>query len=185
METGRYKNWGLLAVNGIVAILFGCLMLFFTREVIQTIVFYFGLVIAIGGAILALVSFRNIQKDKGTALILVESILMIAIGCVVMFTPQQSLNFFLVLVGIWLIIIGIAQLIVLMNVGTSLGSRNILLVNSLLTLSIGVLLIFHPFAVATWTGKIIGLVSILFGALMIYLSLQLRLMKKTSAEGNP
>ncbi len=181
METVRYKNWGLLAVNGVVAILFGCLMLFFSAEVIQTIVFYFGLVIAVSGALMALIAFRNIQKDKSSGLLLVEAILMIAIGCVIMFSPKESLNFFLVLVGIWLILIGIAQLIVLMRAGNQLVSRNVMLVNALVTLGIGVLLIFHPFEMATLAGKIIGVVAMLFGALMIYLAFQLSTVKKSES----
>src|SRR5512138_3374604 len=140
MEKKGYKNWGLLAINGIIAILFGCLMLFFTEELIKTIVFYFGLVLAIAGVILAFIAYRNIKNDKGSALLMVEAIATLAIGVMVMVSPETSLNFFLVLAGIWAVLIGVAQLVVLINVGGVFASKNLLLINALLTAAIGVLL---------------------------------------------
>ena len=49
METKSYKNRWFLAVNGVIAILFGLLLLLFTKEIILSVVFFAGLAIALGG----------------------------------------------------------------------------------------------------------------------------------------
>jgi uncharacterized membrane protein HdeD (DUF308 family) len=185
METKGYKNWGLLAINGLIAILFGCLMLFSTGETINIVVRYFGLVLVVSGVVLAFIAYRNIKNDKGSVLLLLEAVATLAIGVMLMVSPENSLNFFLVLTGIWAVLIGIAQLVVLINVGSLFTSRNILLVNALLTAAIGVLLIFHPFAVATLVCKLVGIAAILFGTLMIYLALLLRSVRKPPAGVKP
>jgi uncharacterized membrane protein HdeD (DUF308 family) len=185
METKGYKNWGLLAINGIIAILFGFLMLFTTEEMIKTIVFYFGLLLGVAGVVLAFIAYRNIKNDKGSVLLLLEAVATLAIGIMLMVSPESSLNFFLVLTGIWAVLIGVAQLVVLINIGNLFTSRNLLLLNALLTAGIGVLLIFHPFAMATVVAKVVGFAAMLFGVLMIYLALLLRSVRKPSAEVKP
>ena len=51
METKPYKNWWFLACNGLFAILFGFMLIFFTAEVIRSAMFIVGLIIAVLGLI--------------------------------------------------------------------------------------------------------------------------------------
>lgn len=174
MEKIRYKNWWFLAVNGCVFILFGILMLFFTQETILTMINYFGIILLAGGAILLLVGINNIRKDKSAAMILVEAIASIAIGLALLFFPQATVALFLMLIGIWAIIIGIIQLVIIVNIKGVLANKNVLLVNGLLTIALGVFLLFNPFEWAVFMGKIIGFCSALFGILLVYFSIILR-----------
>ena len=66
MEKKRYSNWWFLALNGIIAILFGLLILLYTQEVIKTLVFYFGVVILLTGLALLGTAILNLKKrEKG------------------------------------------------------------------------------------------------------------------------
>ena len=178
METRQFKNWWFLAVNGCIFLLFGLLILFFTQEVIKTILMYFGIVMLAGGAILLLAGVNNIRRDKSAAMILVEAVAAIAIGIALILFPQASMSLFLIMIGIWAIIIGIIQLVIIVNVKGTVPGKNLLLVNGLLTVALGVALLFNPFQWAVFLVKIIGFFAALFGVLLVYFSFVLRRLKR-------
>lgn len=183
METKRFKNWWFLAVNGLILIILGGLLLFFTKESIQTMIKYIGALLLAGSAILLFIGINNIRKDKSAAMILIEAISCIAFGLALLLFPQPTLNLFLMLIGIWAIIIGIIQLVIIVNIKGALANKNILLINGLMTISLGIFLLFKPFEWAMFMGKIIGICAALFGTLLVYFSLVLRSHKSGPPNG--
>jgi uncharacterized membrane protein HdeD (DUF308 family) len=174
METRVYKNWWILAANGLIAVLFGLLLLGFTEKVITTIIFYFGIVILISGLILVALAIRNIKKDKGSLMIILEAVITIALGVIIVIQPSESLKLFLTLVGIWAIIIGIVQLVILINIKQALNNKNILLISALVTIGLGIALLFAPLSFVMGILKVLGVISLALGILMIYFSFVLR-----------
>ncbi len=174
METRAYKNWWILAANGLIAVLFGLLLLGFTQEVIKTIVIWFGAIVLICGLGLVALSIRNIRQDKGSLVIILEAVITIAIGLVILVKPGDSLDLFLTLIGIWAIVIGIIQLVILINIKEAVSQRNLLLVNALVTIGLGAVLIFFKGIFASFLVTVIGILSLALGILMIYFSFLLR-----------
>jgi uncharacterized membrane protein HdeD (DUF308 family) len=181
METRRFKNWWFLAVNGCIFTIFGFLILFFTEEAIKTILLYFGVLMLAGGAVMLLAGINNIRRDKAGAMILVESIVAMAIGIALVFFPEASVAVFLIMIGIWIIIMGIIQLVIIVNIRGEIANKNLLLINGLLTIALGAVLLFNPFQWALFLIKIIGAFAALFGILLIYFSLVLRKIKPREA----
>ena len=177
MEKKQFKNWWFLAVNGCIFVIFGILILFFTQEFIKTMLLYFGIVMLAGGAILLIAGINNIRQDKSGAMILIESIAGLAIGIALIFFPQSSVSLFLIMIGIWAIIIGIIQLVIIVNVKGVIGHKTLHLLNGLLTIALGVVLLFNPFLWALFLIKIIGVFAALFGIFLVYFSFVLRAVK--------
>ena len=174
MVEKKFKNWWFLAVNGIIFILFGLMVLFNTNEAIQAMIKYFGACLLVLGVILLIVGINNFRKDKQSGLVLFESIAVIAIGLVLAFFPDASVNLFMILVGVWFVIMGIVQLAILATLRDFSSFKNGLLINGLLTLGLGISLFFHPFSWAVFLVKIIGILAVLFGILLIWFSFLLR-----------
>ena len=124
-----------------------------------------------------LTGINNIRRDKAGAMILVESIVAVAIGIGLIFFPEVFAKLFLIMIGIWAIIIGIVQLVIMVNIKGEIANKNILLINGLLTIALGAVLLFNPFLWAIFLVKMIGVFAALFGILMIYFSLVLRRVK--------
>ena len=177
METKRFKNWWFLAVNGCIFALFGVLMLFFTQEFIKTVLLYFGIVMLVGGVILLIAGINNIRRDKSATMILVESIVALAIGIALIFFPEASTKVFLIMIGIWAIIIGIIQLVIIVNFKGEIANKNLLLLNGLLTIALGVALLFNPFQWGIFLIKVIGAFAAIFGFLLVYFAFVLRRFK--------
>ncbi len=174
METKPNKNRWFLAINGIIAILFGLLLLLFSQEIILGIVFYLGLAIALGGLLFLFIAINNLKKDKNIGILILQSIFSFVIGVGIMFFNKGSLQIFFLLLGIWAIILGILQLVILWNVKRNLSNKNIILFNGLLTIALGIVMILEKDTVGAFIIKVIGVLAILLGIIMIYLSIIIR-----------
>lgn len=80
MESKLFKNWWLLAVNGIIAILVGILLLFTTPEFINTIVRIIGLVVLVGGVVLLITALYYLKKDRSVLMMMIQYVASITIG---------------------------------------------------------------------------------------------------------
>ena len=179
MAITRFKNWWFLAVNGILFLLFGFLVILNTREAIEAMIKIFGYAMLGIGILVMIFGINNFRKDKQAGLILFESIAVIAIGLILGFFPQASIQLFMILAGIWIVIMGIIQLAVLATLREAPKLKNGLLINGLLTLALGIALFFDPFSWAVFLVKMIGVLALLFGILLIIFSFLLqKAMKK-------
>jgi uncharacterized membrane protein HdeD (DUF308 family) len=177
MATRKFSNWWFLAINGVIFTLFGILIVMLTEEAIKTLLLYIGFMMFAVGGILLVVGINQVRKDKSAAMLLIEAIASLAIGIALVFFPQSSVELFLILIGIWAIIIGIIQLVVIVNIKGVVASKNIIMINALLTIGLGVALLFNPFSWALFIVKIIGILAALFGVLLIYFSFVLKSLK--------
>jgi len=177
METRTYKNWWLLTLNGMISLLFGLMLLLSTEAFILSIILYFGIILLVIGTILLIISVNYLKKNHKAAMILFQSIFCTAIGLAITLSPQANiLRFFFLLFGVWAIAVGIFQIAILVNAAKNLSNKNIVLFNGLLTMAMGVLLCFRfsYFDHVDFLSRILGFLAILFGLVMIYLSVNLR-----------
>jgi uncharacterized membrane protein HdeD (DUF308 family) len=56
----------------------------------------------------------------------------------------------------------------------------VMLINGLLTVVLGIVIVYHPFDIADAIGKLVGIFSIVFGITMIYLSFVIRKAVRTA-----
>lgn len=174
MEKQKFSNWWFLALNGAVFAVFGLLILFFTEEFIKTILLWFGIAALVAGGVLLFAGINNIRRDKAGAMVLMEAIIALATGLALIFFPEASVALFLILIGIWAIITGIIQLVLLVNLKGQVTGKNLFLLNGLLTVLLGVALLFNPFGWGVFLVKLTGLAALLFGAVLIWFGLSVR-----------
>ena len=174
METKTFKSWWFLILNGLVAIVFGLMLLLMTKETIEKMVMFFGLFVILCGVILFLSGIIKMKNRSNAGWILIQAITTLTIGLIIIIHPGNSLSFFLIFIGIWAMVAGVMQLALLVVVKKKFPGKTILLANGLLTLALGIFLFFHPFEFATFVAKLIGLFSILFGIMMIWFSVSVR-----------
>jgi uncharacterized membrane protein HdeD (DUF308 family) len=171
METKTFKNWWLLTVNGLISAFVGLVMLLCTEAFVNAVIFYFAIILLASGAILLIASIYNIRKEKNVGMILLQSIAAVTIGLIMLLAPGDVvLHSFFLLIGVWAIVAGVFQLAVLVNAGKTLANKNIILINGLLTIALGVFLCLKPIVFATFVARLLGILAVLFGIIMIYLS---------------
>lgn len=162
-------NWSLYVINGVIAMLFGLLAIAVPRETIKTLALYFGLLVLAGGIFLLLLSIRNIKNKKPYSVQLVQAILAILIGLIIIFLPGETVQVFLVLIGIWAAIAGMTQIIVAVRMKGVIANHGLFTLNGIITLIFGLLLFFNPMAMAAFFMTLIGILALVAGILLVYL----------------
>ncbi|MBE9481980.1 MAG: DUF308 domain-containing protein [Bacteroidetes bacterium] len=174
MEEKKFKKWWVLAVNGLIALLLGILIISTPATTLIIIGKYFGLVILVGGLILLFTAFYNIKKEKSYGLILIESVITIILGILILIYTRKTLEIFVILIGIWAIIIGISQLAILIDKNYYTSGKYLFLFNGLLTVVLGVFMLFNPFAMGQFFITLAGIGAIVFGILLILFAFKIK-----------
>lgn len=173
MTTKGITNWWALAFNGIIALLFGLMAIFSPVDTFKVIIMYFGIVMLIIGVAMFIGVYTSMKNKLNYGNDLITSIITIGLGIVLTFFTQRSLEIFAIVVGVWAIILGISQLIIMMNIQSS-GDKKILLINGIITLAFGVLLFFNPFTLASIFIVLTGVLSVIIGVILIAVAIKIK-----------
>jgi len=158
----KSNRWFLL-INGIVLALFGVGMLFYRGEAMHTLLRYAGFVMLAGGAVMLVAGINNIRRDRSGVFFVLEALVALAAGITVLFFPDVSVSVFVLMTGIWCLILGVIELVVIVNRSGGPRIRNIFLLAGLLTLALGVALFFNPFQWPLLLLRLLGAVALLCG----------------------
>jgi uncharacterized membrane protein HdeD (DUF308 family) len=170
----KQSNWLTFLINGIIALIIGLLLLFVPNETILTITKYFAILLMIAGVVLLSVAIRNLRSDLPYILLMAEAVAAILIGLLLIIYTRQSLEMFVILMGIWALIIGIVQMILAVRLKEKIGNYSLLLINGILTAALGIMLFFNPFQSLIVLGYIVGVLAVGVGILLIYFSVRIK-----------
>lgn len=170
----KQSNWLTFLVNGIIALIIGILLLFVPAETILTLTRYFGVFLLIAGIVLLVISIRNLRSEQPYILLLTEALVAILIGALLVIYTRKSLEMFVILMGIWALIIGIVQVILSLRMKEKISNYAILLINGLLTALMGLLFFLNPFESVIFLGYVVGILALGVGVLLIYFAFKLK-----------
>jgi len=173
------RNWWIFTLNGLIAIFYGLLALFAPEETTVIIAKYSGLVILLSGLIMLAVAVNRIRQNLPYGVLLTQSIIAIVLGSLIVIYTQQTISFFITMLGLWAILIAVLLLVILVNLGNDLANKNMLLVNALFSLIFGVILLINPYNSAQALVIISGILALGFGVILIWFSVQLRHLGKS------
>ncbi len=179
MKTNLHKNWWVLTVNGVLAVLFGGLALFATEAMLLSISMYFGLLVLVGGVILLLGAFNQKQKKKNYSLMLTEGLISIILGILIMIFPGQTLKLFLIFIGVWALLLGIFKIYIAIAMRKIIEFWYLIIGGGLLLLGIGFLLLLDPAYVAGFVLQVVGAIFVILGIMLIYFSFVIKNSKIT------
>jgi len=178
MNSNPFSNWWSIAVNGIIALLYGILAIFIPGETILTIIIWFGIVVLVVGVAMLIGVINNIRNKLPYGTDLLWAILTIVIGGVLTFYTQRSIEIFVIIIGLWAILVGAVQLYLMTKLDSSDKSRNTFLINGVLTVIFGVVLFFNPFTSAKALLILTGIIAFIIGIVMIIISLKMKSLSK-------
>jgi len=174
MNSNTYSiNWWVLAFNGIIALLFGLMAIFAPEDTLKVIVMYFGIIMLIIGIAMLFGVYSSMKNKLNYGTDLVSALITVALGVVLAFFTEKSLEIFVIVVGIWAIMLGVGQLLIMSTV-QSKGDKQFLLFSSLFTIAFGVLLFFNPFASAPIFVVLIGIMAAVIGIILISFAFKLK-----------
>jgi len=178
MEALKNK-WFLLMANATIAIIIGLIFLFVPEETLATIGFAAGIIVLLSGLFLVFGAFSYAKKGQNMIFWLVEGLINLSLGIILIINPAWLIQFLLILIGLWALILGVYQLFTGFMHSKEIKNATLLKINGLAAAVIGLILLLKPEMVASFIIQLLGVISILIGAIMMYFAF---MMKKAAKD---
>ncbi len=168
------KKWILILINASLIIVIGFILLLVPIELLKSLVFIIGTVIAFIGLVLIFGAFNYARENKNMIFWLFQGLFNMVVGGIVMFFPEASIKFLLILAGLWAIVLGVYQFSIGLFSQYEIKGKIWHKTNGFLAIIIGLILIFAPELFMGLMLAVFGLLLILIGGGMVYLALLLK-----------
>ncbi|NRQ33885.1 HdeD family acid-resistance protein [Nonomuraea sp. NN258] len=169
---GFSRNWWLLLVRGIAAVVFGVLALFWPAITVLVLVICFGAYAIVSGAFSLFAGFRHGQGSRGW--LIFSGIIGILAGIVAFVWPGITSLALLYLIAFWAIFAGVAEIVAGIQLRKAITNEWMLIVGGILSVIVGVLLIVWPGAGMISLAWLLGIFALLYGITMIVLSFRVK-----------
>lgn len=153
----------LTKLNGILLIIFGLVALFFPGITLKALGIYFALTLLAGGIVMTIGAIRAKKYNPHWYMMLTEGIIGIVISLIIFAAPVLLATAFVVIMGIWAIVLGLIFLFMYLKRSLPTFSNTFLLIISLLSLFLGVFIILDPFESTRIITVLIGIYAVLYG----------------------
>lgn len=168
------KNWWLVLLRGIAGIVFGVLAFAWPGLTLLTLVLLYGAYALVDGVFALATAFTGGAKPIPTWWLIVVGLLGIAAGLLTFLWPGITALVLILFIGAWAIAHGIFEIIGAIQLRHEIDNEWTLILAGALSVLFGILVLAMPGAGALGLVWAIGAYSIVFGALLVGLSLRLR-----------
>jgi uncharacterized membrane protein HdeD (DUF308 family) len=180
MENELARNWWAVLVRGILALILGLLMIFVPPIItVGILVIFIGAYLLVDGifSIIAMISGKTPHRWA----LLAEGIISILFGILVFVWPLMTALVLLYVIAIWAIITGIVEIVYAALHWKQGTGRWLLLVAGIISIILGIIILVQPGAGILALVVFIEVYLILFGIMLIGLSIWLKNLPKAVA----
>lgn len=163
MTSMNLKNFRLSSLYGSLAILFGLIAIIFPDLTIVTLSVIFAIAILTGGIGLVVSLVRRKDSPSKWYILLLEGLIGIVLGVIILINPQSAASFFMVVLGLWVIFIGLILLFTYFKRDLSGTVKVFYLITGIISLVTGLLIIINPFDTTRVITVLIGIYAIGYG----------------------
>ncbi len=174
------KHWWQILLRGIIALIFGIVILAWPGPTLLIFGILFGAFIFVDG-IFTLVAAINYKKGGGRRVwMFVSAIAGILLGLIILVAPTV-IPFLIVilvyLVAAWALITGVMELVYAFQANQDTAIRWMFAISGILSIILGILMFIKPLTGALVIAIVVGAYAVLAGILLIALSIRLRSIK--------
>jgi uncharacterized membrane protein HdeD (DUF308 family) len=167
------RNWWLLLLRGIAAIIFGVLTFVWPGITLLTLVLLYGAYALVDGVLAILAAITGDAPAPRWWLAIV-GLLGILVGILTFAWPGITALVLLLFIAGWAIATGILQIVGAVRLRTEIDNEWLLIASGVLSVIFGLILVVQPGAGALALLYVIGFYAVLYGILLVGLSLRLR-----------
>jgi len=168
------RNWWAVLIRGIAAVIFGILALILPGLTLRVLVALFGAYALVDGVFSIVAAVRAIERRRSFGWLLFEGIVGIIAGLLTFFYPGLTALVLLYFIAAWAILTGISEIVEAIELRQRIHNEWLLVLGGVASIIFGILLFLFPGGGALTIIWLIGIYAIIFGVLLIGLSLRLR-----------
>ncbi len=160
-------NWWLVALQAVVAIIFGLVIIAWPQLSLAIFVYLFGAFVVVYGIFTMGLAFSRRKASVGWWIILLGGFFIMIVGIVTFVYPHVTAQFLAYLVAIWALLVGIIELVHAFSPAVSVAHRWLVALGGLLSLLLGVFLFVRPGSGILSLTWLIGAFCIVYGVLLL------------------
>ena len=171
---GLAKNWWLLLLRGIAAIVFGVLAFAWPGITLLSLVILYGAYALVDGVLSVAAAIGGGGGAAPRWWLVVVGLLGIAAGLLTFFWPQITALVLLMFIGVWALIHGVFEIIGAIRLRKEIDNEWMLILSGALSVLFGAAMLIMPGAGALALIWVIGAYSIIFGILFVGFAFRLK-----------
>jgi uncharacterized membrane protein HdeD (DUF308 family) len=166
---GQY--WWLIALRGVLGIMFGIISFVMPVATILALVIFFSAYMLVDGAFTLYAAYQATRQKKKWGLLVLQGLANIAAGAVAFLWPGLTVLAFVLLLAAWSIVSGCLQLAAAFRIDQG---RWWLVLGGIASVIFGILLVVSPFTGAVVLTWWMGAWAVVFGAFLVVAAFRLR-----------
>ena len=182
-RSGRPDNaasWWVLALRGLVAILFGLAALFWPGLILALLIVLFGLYALVDGVLALIAAFRSSGGGMRRSL-LIEGVIGILFGLIALLWPNHTALALVYIIALWAILSGIARIVMAFMLRREIENEWSIALSGVLSVILGLVLILLPGAGLIAYTWLIGLLALVVGIALIYYAFRVRRQQRSGS----
>jgi len=168
------RNWGWVALRGIVSVLFGLFALAWPGKTLAALIIVWGAFALADGVLSLIHAFRVRDQGKPFWSLVIVGLLGIAAGIVTLVWPAMTAIVLLMFIAAWAFVTGIFEIVAAIRLRKEIENEWLLGLSGLLSVVFGILIFLNPGQGALALVWVIGAYALFFGILLIVLALRLK-----------
>jgi uncharacterized membrane protein HdeD (DUF308 family) len=168
------RNWWVLLLRGIAAVIFGILMLTNPGISLATLTTLFGAYALADGVLAAWTALFDRDAQSNWMWLLIEGLLGIAVGLLVMFNAAMTTLLLIFYIGIRAVVTGLIEIFVAIRLRKEIENEWALIFAGIVSVIIGSYFLGRPGAGAVAVAWLIAIYALLFGLLFIFLAFRVK-----------
>ena len=170
---GLARNWWVMLLRGLCAVGFGVVAFIWPNLTLVALVVLFGAYLLVDGILAVIAGLTRQHGSRPWWLLLLEGLIGFLAGGVIFLLPNLTVIALLYLIAAWAIITGMVEIVSAIRLRADIQNEGLLALSGLLSVVLGVGLVVWPGATALGLVWMMGVYALVFGLLLIGLSLRL------------
>ncbi|MBN1376615.1 MAG: DUF308 domain-containing protein [Dehalococcoidia bacterium] len=168
------KNWWLMVLRGLLALLLGIAILIFPKIAAASLVIFIGIYALVDGVFALVMAIVNRPRHRDRWWLLFEGIIGILAGILILASPLMAEILLIFFVAFWAIFTGIFEIIFAIAQWKTFPDKWLVLLGGIFSLMLGVLILSNLAFGLVLIITMIAVYLVLFGVLLISLGISLR-----------
>jgi uncharacterized membrane protein HdeD (DUF308 family) len=168
------RNWWLVVLRGVLAIIFGISAFLWPDITLLTLIILFGVYAIVDGVVAIVTGLSRTKESPRWWTFLVEGLINIGAGVVALISPGLATLVLVYVIAAWAVFTGILEIVAAIRLRHEINNEWFLALGGVLSVGVGILLFLQPAAGSLAIIWIIAGYALVFGILLVILGIRLR-----------
>ncbi len=168
------RNWWVLLLRGIAAIVFGVLTWMQPAVSAAALVLVFGIYVLVDGLLGIFTAFKSRGESRHWWVVLLWGAVSALVGVLMLFQPVAAALVITIYVGVWALMTGVMEIVAAIRLRKEIQGEWLLILGGVISVLFGIFVLIQPAAGMMAMLWVLATYAVIFGVLMVILAFKLK-----------